>query len=261
MPKTKKKTASKAKSKAESKKVDVKSKVENVDKGKMMEFAKSAGKVLGLLLVLLLVDLFVQYLNNDHSVAIVNGERIPRSEYVQTLETMYGAQIADAMIEEKLVKQLGREEGIDIDSDELDEAYTEIEDQLGGAEALESALEQNNMDASELREQLKSELILKKIIEPRLEYTDEDLADFFEQYKELIYEDTEDVEFEDVREEIEEYYVDQKTFEERDTVLGEFQEESSIQINVAGVGDEVGYRFFGATRNLVTNFLDERNRN
>ncbi len=257
MPKAKKKAATKV----ESKKVDVKSKVKSVDKEKFMEFAKSAGKILGLLLVLLLVDLFVQYLNNNHSVAIVNGERIPRSEYVETLERMYGAQIADAMIEEKLVQQLGESEGVEIDSDELDEAYEEIEDQLGGAEALESALEQNNMDASELREQLRSELVLKKIIQPRLEYTDEDLADFFDEYKELIYEDTDDLDFEEVREEIEEYYVDQKTFEERDTVLGEFQEESTIQMNVLGVGDEIGYRFFGATRNLVTNFLDERNRN
>ncbi len=261
MSKAKKKAATKMKSKAESKKVDVKSKVENVDKEKFMEFAKSAGKVLGLLLVLLLVDLFFQYLNNDHSVAIVNGERIPRSEYVETLETMYGAQIADAMVEEKLVQQLGEREGIEVDSDEVDEAYEEIEMQLGGAEALASALDENNMEASELRDQLESELVLKEIIAPRLEYTDEDLAVFFDEYKEMIYEDTEELEFEDVREEIEEYYVDQMTFEERDAVLGEFQEESSIQINVPGIGEEVGYGFFGATRNLVTNFLNERNEN
>lgn len=252
------------KDKKTSKKVAPKAKKTEVkmDKSKMMEYAKSAGKVLGLLLVLLLVDLFVQYLNNDYSIAIVNGQRVPRSEYVNNLETMYGAQVVDALVEEELVKQIGQQEGVEVDSEKIDESYGDIEVQLGGEEALNQALETNNMTSEQLKEQLESELILKEIIEPRLEYTDEDLGNFFEEHKELLYEDTSDVEFEDVRDEIEEYYIEQKTFEERDVVLSEFQEQSSIQINVPGVGEEdTGYGFFKATRNLISNFVSERNTN
>ncbi len=256
MTKTKKKVAAKKRT-SPKKKVGMK-----MDKEKAMEFGKSAARVVGLLVLLLLVDFFVQYLNNDYSVAIVNGQRIPRREYVKNLEMMYGAQVADALIEEELVKQLGQQKGVGIDSEDVDKSYEEIEEQLGGAEALEAALAQNNLTKEELRSQLENELVLKSIIEPRLEYTDEDLAEFFEQYKELIYEDTTDVNFEDKRDEIEEIYKDQKIFEERDIVLNEFQQESIIQINVPGIGEEEpSYGFFKATRNLISNFIERHNEN
>jgi hypothetical protein len=266
MAKTKKKTAPQKATakKVSAKKVPVKNKQMNfkIDKSKLSEYAKSAGKVLALLLVLLLVDLFVQYLNNDYSVAIVNGQRIPRREYVKNLETIYGAQVADALVEEELVRQLGQKEGIEIESEDVDEAYTEIETQLGGEEALNAALVQNNMTEDDLRGQLENELVLKKIIEPKLEYTDEDLADFFEQYKDMLYEDPSEIDFEEKRDEIESYYIEQKTFEERDIILGEFQEESTIKINVPGVSeDDTGYGFFKATRNLIANFTEEHNTN
>ncbi len=267
MTKTKKKDAPKEKAtrkKAEDKKPVKKSlnKVNfKIDKSKLSEFAKSAGKVLALLLILLLVDLFVQYLNNDYSVAIVNGQRIPRREYVENMEMMYGANVANALIEEELVKQLGNEKGVEIDQEDIDSSYKDIETQLGGEEALLTALEQNNMTEEDLRGQLKNELVLKEIIKPRLEYTDEDLANFFEQYKEFIYEDTTDINFEDEREQIEAIYIEEKTFEERDVVLNEFRDDSSIQINIPGINDETGYGFFKATRNLISNFADRYNTN
>ncbi len=232
-----------------------------IDKEKMREFVKSGGKVLGLLLILLLVDLFVQYLNNDYSVAIVNGQRIPRREYVKNLETMYGAQVADALVEEELVKQLGREKDIQIEKDELDEAYDKLAEQIGGAEALESALESNNMTADELRDQLNTELVLKAIIQPTLEYTDEDLGKFFEEYKETLYEDVSNITFEEKREEIEEYYVEQKTYEQRTVILSDYREDSTVQVNVAGLGDDIGYGIFKATRNLISNFAQKQNTN
>ncbi len=259
---SKKKTVSKAVAKKPSA-----DKVKNiklkVDREKFLSFSKSAGKVIGLLLILLLVDFFVQYLNNDYSVAIVNGQRVPRREYVKNLETMYGAQIADLMVEEELVRQLGEKEDVDVNKEDVDEAYAEIEMQLGGKEALESALVQNNMTEEELRGQLENELVLKAIIKPRLEYTEEDLSVFFEEYKELLYEDPSEVEFEDKKDEIENFYVDQKTFEERDVVLRDFRDESVIQVNIPGLGeeDETGYGFFKATRNLISNFIERNNTN
>lgn len=259
MKKTTKKPAKKTGTKKSSAKNNLNLKI---DKTRLVEFSKSAVKIVGLLLILLLVDLFVQYLNNDYSVAIVNGQRIPKREYIKNLETMYGMQVADALIEEELVKQLGIKEDISVDQSDIDEAYENIQEQIGGAEALESALEANNMTEKQLRDQLENELVLKAIIEPTLEYTDEDLANFFEEYKEFLYEDTAEVTFEDKREEIEKYYVEQKTFEERDTILNEFRKDVTIQVNVPGATEEeVGYGLFKATRNLITNFVERNNTN
>ena len=118
------------------------------------------------------------------------------------------------------------------------------------------------MTEKQLRDQFRNELLLKAIIEPTLEYTEEDLANFFEEYKEFLYEDISTVTFEDERDSIENYYIEQKTFESRDIILSDFRKEVTIQINVPGVNDEeIRYGFFKATRNLISNFIDERNTN
>ncbi len=234
-----------------------------IDKEKLQGTLKSAAKVLVLVLILLVVDFFVQYLNNGYSVAIVDGQRIPRKEYVENLEKLYGLQIVNAMIEEELVGQLGKKEGVEVNEDQVNEKYDEFANEnFGGLEGLEEALEANNMTADQLKDQLKNELLLREIIEPTLEYTDEDLAEFFEQYKSVIYENEADAVFEDKRDEIEEMYINEKTYEQREILLTEFKDEITIQINVpGGEQEEVTYGLFKATRNLISNFIDERNSN
>ncbi len=253
------------KSKAKTVKKETKAPVKNIkiqiDKEKLKVFAKSAVKIVGLLLILLLVDVFVQYLNNDYSVAIVNGRRIPRKEYVNNLEKVYGKQMAESMIEEELVKQLALEEEVSVDAEKIDEAFGKIEKQVGGEDALKSALETNNMTEELLREQLENELLLQEIIRPTLEYTDEDLSKFFEEYKDFLFEDTKDVKFEDEKETIEEYYIEQKTYEGRDQILNDYKKDVTIQINVPGSEDEVKYGFFKATRNLISNLIEQYNTN
>ncbi|HQJ73749.1 MAG TPA: hypothetical protein PLW74_02585, partial [Candidatus Dojkabacteria bacterium] len=51
--------------------------------------------VVGVIVVFILIDFFVQYLNNGYSAAVVEGKRIPRSEYIKELETAYGATVID----------------------------------------------------------------------------------------------------------------------------------------------------------------------
>jgi hypothetical protein len=258
-----KKTSTKSKAKVTKKvtKQPAKSIKIQIDKEKFKTFAKSAGKIVGLLLILLLVDLFVQYLNNDYSVAIVNGKRIPRREYINNLENIYGKQMAESMIEEELVQQLALEEEVSVDDEDIDKAYEKIANQMGGEEALKSALKNNNMTEEQLKEQLENELLLQEIIRPTLEYTDEDLGKFFEEYKEFLFEDASDVNFEDKKDTIEEYYIEQKTYEARDGIIEDFKKDVSIQINVAGSDDEVKYGFFKATRNLISNLIDQYNTN
>jgi hypothetical protein len=232
-----------------------------VDKDKLRNASKTVLKVLALILILMFVDFFVQYLNNDYSIAVVNGQRIPKREYIKQLETMYGQQIADALIEEELVKQLGKENEVVIDKEKIDEAYNDIEERIGGKDALEEALVLNNITADELKSQLENELILKAIVEPTLEYTEEDLAKFFEEYKEFIYEDTADVTFEEKRDEIEDYYVEQKVYEQKDIMLADFRTDATIQTNLPGSEDDGRYGIFKATRNLISNFVDRKNTN
>jgi len=70
---------------------------------------------------------------------------------------------------------VNKENEVVIDKEKIDEAYNDIEERIGGKDALEEALVLNNITADELKSQLENELILKAIVEPTLEYTEEDL--------------------------------------------------------------------------------------
>jgi hypothetical protein len=70
-----------------------------VDKTTAKKIMRYALNVLALVAIWLLVDLFVQYLNNDYSIAVVNGTKIPRSEFVHRLEMSYGEEVENTLVE------------------------------------------------------------------------------------------------------------------------------------------------------------------
>ncbi len=231
-----------------------------IDKEKFKNFIKPFSLVLALFLILVGIDLFVQYLNNDYSIAVVNGQRVSKKEYVQKLEEMYGNDVANMLVEENVIKQLREQENVEISEKDIDEAYDGIAEQVGGKEELEKTLEMYGMTKEELRSQLVNELTMEKIIRPTLEWTDEDLGEFFEQNKEFIYPDTTDVVFEDERENIEDYFVQQKVNEKRGVILQEFKDSINIQLNTPSAKEDEnrdGYKFLGATRNVFKNLGSE----
>ncbi len=123
---------------------------------------------------------------------------------------------------------------------------------MGGSDQLNEALSLNHATIEELRYQLENDLIVEKIIKPTLKYTDEDLNNFFEQYKDVIYPDTKDVTFEDKKAEIEDIYINQKVSEGRTALIEDYKKTANIQLNFP---DKPSYGPFKATINIVKNLL------
>jgi len=251
--KTVKKTAEKAEEKS--------SAAIKIDRSKAQGVLKPLMFIVVLVLLLMGVDFLVQYLNNEASIAVVDGKRISRTEYINTLEDMYGEQVANSLVEEEVISQLAEEKGVSIGDEDVDQRYAELEDEFGGAEELEQTLFMYGMTVEELKEQLENEILMEKIIRPTLEYTDDDLERFFEENKEFIFPETEDISFEDKRDEVEEMYVRQKVNEERSVVVNEYKEGISIQINTPSAREEEdrGYGVFKATRNVLSNLFGNDN--
>ncbi len=228
-----------------------------IDKSKAQGFLKPLIYVLVLFVLLMAVDFFVQYLNNHNSIAVVDGQRIPKAEYIDRLEEMYGEQVANIMVEEEVINQMAREEGVSAEKEDIDAKYDEIAAEFGGREALAETLVMYDMTEQELRDQLENEILLEKIVIPTLEYTDEDLEEFFEQNKEFIYQNVDEVTFEEEKEEVETMYTQQKVFEQREILLNEFKEGISIQLNTPRALEEEdrGYGLFQATRNILNNLF------
>ncbi len=245
------------------KKIDLK-KVK-LPKVKGMESLKPALKVVGIVLLIIaslaLIDLGVQYLNNDYSVAVVNGNRISKNLWHERLAAAYGPSIASQLIDEEIITMEAKQADVSVTEEAIDTEIDLIIESIGGEEAFESALAANNLSREELRDQIRMDLLATELLAPDLEYTEEDVKEFFDQYSDVIFpEETAELEegellaFENYKERTEEVYVQQEVQNYKATWLAEKRAEYKIQDNSTGKPE---YGFLTITTNIINNLLDQ----
>lgn len=242
-------------------------KIEKPDFKKMVskKTTKTLVLVLAGVILFILIDLFVQYLNNGYSVAVVDGSRITTKEYHQRLENSYGQTIAEQLIEEKLIEMEASKQGVEVTEEEIEEQLQEVIDNIGGEEAYETALIQNNITEEDLKYQIKLDQLAVSILKPTLEYTEDDVKAFFEQYSSVLYpnetsalEEGEKLDYEEFKEGVEEIYIRQEVDNSRSTWLEGLRGEYKIQNNSAS---KPKYGVLSATINIVKNIFNDANSN
>ena len=230
---------------------------------------KSVLKVVGLTLIILGsfigVDLFIQYLNNDYSVAVVNGERVSKSQYYKLLDQAYGETISQTLIENTLIRQEAKKEGIELTQEEVDAELQNTIDYVGGQEEYDATLLSNGITNDDVIEQIELSLLTRKIISPTLEYTEDDVKSFFDQYSSLMFpsetnalEEGEKLNYDLYKDEAESVYVDQLVSDAKDTWLKELESTAKIQNNAI---EKPEYGILTITRNIINNFIDSTNSN
>ena len=88
--------------------------------------ARIVAMILVVLVAFVLIDLFVQYLNNGYSIAVVDGSRISKNEYHKRLESLYGQTVASQLIDEELIKQEAKKTGITVTEEDIQVRLDEI---------------------------------------------------------------------------------------------------------------------------------------
>lgn len=222
-------------------------------------------KILGLVVIIIgslaIVDLAVQYLNNEYSVAIVDGKRISKEKWVERLEGSYGSTMASLMIEEAVVEQEAEANGITATQDEIQAKLDDIIESIGGQELYESALAANNLTEEELKDQIKLDILSTKLITPTLEYTDDDVKSFFTDYSDVIFpdetealEDGAELDYETYKDQTEQVYIEQLVSSEFDTWLEAKVAEHTVQDNTT---DKPSYGFLTITTKLINNIFNK----
>lgn len=263
MAKVNKSSTKKVVKKAPAKKVRIVVKKPDFSKVKDINF-KPVGKVIGLILIIVsafaLIDLAVQYLNNDYSVAVVDGTRISKSKWHKTLESAYGSSVAQQLIDEQIIRAEAKKADITVSKEEVDEQITEIETSLGGKEALDTALVANNITLEQLKEQVELDILSTKILTPQIEYTEDDVKSFFNQYSDAIFpdetaelEDGEKLDFDQYKAETEEIYIQQQVQSTQSSWLTEVEAGYRIQDNSVS---RPKYGFLTTTVNIINNLLE-----
>lgn len=265
-----KKTTEKVVSSTEKKtanKPSIKIKFTKPNLGKFKGLVKPALTVLGVFLAFVFVDLLVQYLNNDYSVAVVNGVRITKSDYHEKLEKWYGKSTAKLLIDQEILKQEAVKAEVEASDEEITKTLNDIIASTGGQESYEAALTANDLTEEELKLQIEEDILTKKLLEPIIEYTEDDIKVFFDQYSAVIFpnetaalEEGEKLDYEEFKEETKDYFIQNEIQNDQvyNTWISEKYDEYKIQDNTL---EKPKYGVLTTTINIFKNLFEEMNSN
>ena len=117
-------------------------------------------------------------------VAKVNNTEITKDELYEQLVKQGGTEALDALIADKIVEAEIEKEKIVISKEEIDKNVDEMKEYYGSQEELDKAIESYGISMDEIKKNITSNLQIKKILEPYIEITDEEMSTYFEANKE-----------------------------------------------------------------------------
>lgn len=116
-------------------------------------------------------------------VAMVNGEPVTEAEWITTLKRVHGVSVLDVMVRHKIVHQQAARRGITVTNDEVQALVDKAAESAGGLENLVAQLAQNGEAMEDYRDVVKTEALLRKMVQDSATVTDDELRKFYlEQY-------------------------------------------------------------------------------
>ncbi len=121
-------------------------------------------------------------LSGDVTVASVNGEKITKEEVYQKLSAQYGGELVNSLIDDKLINQEARKADMKVTPDEIKTEMAKIKANFPSEVEFQVALTQAGLNQAELEEKVGSQLLLKKILTPKVQekVTDVQVKEYFE---------------------------------------------------------------------------------
>lgn len=116
-------------------------------------------------LVILIVGLLllVFYKKSLFIAAIVNNQPITNLELISKMDQQFRDQTLNQMINEKIILQEAKRRGVVITDSELNSKIIELEENVGGSEALDGLLAQQGQSKDTLKDQLRMQLLIEKM--------------------------------------------------------------------------------------------------
>jgi foldase protein PrsA len=152
----------------------------------MLEIFKNRKGIIlitAILIVTAVILVGFSYFKKDDTAAKVNGEVISKTELNSLLNDQYGAQVLDSLISEKLVLQEAKKKKITVSESELKKELKTLQDSYGGETAFQSAMKSSGVSTDRVNKDLKTYVLTRKILEPRIKITDAEMKTYFDENK------------------------------------------------------------------------------
>lgn len=201
------------------------------------------------------VDYFVQYFNNSKA-AIVNGSRISNKELDNRLRENYAAEVLDALINEELIRQEAKSQGVKVTQDQINQEYQKIVDSYpDGEEELIKELEAQYITVADLMRRIELRLQAEALIAPTLkEPTDDEVKEYYD-LKYSYLEADQRPKLEDEKESLISEIQEQKLQSEIVTLIQSLGEKATVQNNIT---DKPEYKFLGLTQTVVQSVFKKK---
>lgn len=175
-----------------------------------------------LIATLIILGLF----KNQFIVASVNGKQITRLELIKKLEKRDGKTMLDNLIIETLILQEAENRKVNVGNQEVDGEIKKIEKNFSDqGQNLDQLLALQNLSLEELKNQIRIQLILKKLVGD-VKVTNQEIGDYIEKNKDLIPKETSP---EKARGDAKKQLEDQKINEKVQALIKDLQQKAKIE--------------------------------
>ncbi len=172
------------------------------------------------------VVLGLGFLKNQFVAANVNGKQISRIELIRELEKKEGKRVLDNLITETLIVGEAEKRKVKVNDAEVDSEIKTLEKNLSGqGQNLDDLLIAQNFTRTELKKQVKMQLLVKKLV-GEITVTDKEVTDYIEKNKDSIPQGSKENE---LKANVKDQLAQQKTNDKIQSLLSQLQKKAKIE--------------------------------
>jgi len=131
------------------------------------------------LIVVMFSFLIGYFAKNSLIAATVNKGVIWRTSVIKQLEMYQGANVLNSMIEQKLIEQEAKKQGIKVSKEELDKRISDLETSMKAQGTdLDTLLKDSGMTRKDLQKNYETSIMAEKLLKDKAEITDEEVQKY-----------------------------------------------------------------------------------
>lgn len=117
-------------------------------------------------------------------VARVSGQEITKDDLYDFLVKSYGQQGVNILVTNKIVELEAEKQDIKITEDDVQKEIDKMTEEYGGEESFNMILQYSGMTIDDMKENVRMNMHIEKILGPSIEITEEEMKNYFEENKE-----------------------------------------------------------------------------
>lgn len=148
-----------------------------------MQISNRKWMITSLVILIALAAYIVMYppvQKSEQAVAKVNGVSIGKDQLYEEMLASGGSQALQNMIDKELIRQEAEKAGIKVTADDIEQQLDSIRGTFSSEEEFQQTLAMYNMTVEDLKKDMESQVQLRKLLEPQVKVTDDDIKQYFD---------------------------------------------------------------------------------